>query len=232
MRIVCISDTHGHEGNFKVPDGDLLIHAGDVCNIGLEQDVRHFAKWFGKLPHRWKVMVAGNHDMLFERQPELARSLLPPDVHYLQDSGCTIEGLSFWGSPWQPRFQDLAFNLPRKGKRLREKWNQIPADVDVLITHTPPFGVLDKVRPQASSGWDLAPHPGTGSLGCELLAERLLVVYPKLHVFGHIHDGHGGIHVGNTLYVNASICGERYRPTNRAIVVEMDMELQRVTCAG
>lgn len=219
MRIVCISDTHGLQGNFPVPDGDLLIHAGDMCNIGSEEDVRRFAKWLSRLPHRWKVVVAGNHDCLFQEQPALARSYLESCATYLQDSACEIEGLRLWGSPWQPWFQDWAFNLPRKGSALQEKWNLIPFDTDVLITHAPPHGILDQVIPQPTE----AGRPeqlGSGPLGCEELAVRLHAVQPKMHVFGHIHDSYGYLEQDGTLYVNASICDEAYRPVNRAVVLD------------
>lgn len=116
MRLVCLSDTHGEQGRFMVPEGDVLIHAGDFSGLGTEREVHKFAKWLNGLPHRWKIVVAGNHDRFFEKQPEMARAYLEPDVIYLQDSGCEIEGLRFWGSPWQPWFMDWAFNLPQRGE--------------------------------------------------------------------------------------------------------------------
>lgn len=209
MRIVCLSDTHTLQNNFKVPEGDVLIHAGDFCNTGSERDVHKFAKWIDRLPHTHKVVVAGNHDWFFQKQPELARVYLEPDVIYLQDSGCEIEGLKFWGSPWQPWFMDWAFNLPRNGSKIREKWNLIPIDTNILITHGPPFGILDQVEG--------GPH-----LGCEELALRLPAVRPGLHVFGHIHDSAGALKSEGTLHVNASICDEQYKPIQPAIVVDVD----------
>ena len=224
MRIVCLSDTHGHQNNFPVPDGDLLIHGGDFCQSGSEKEVERFASWLKRLPHRWKVVVAGNHDWLFQKQPELARTYLEPEAIYLQDSGCEIEGLSLWGAPWQPWFMDWAFNLPRKGLAIRKKWNLIPMTTDLLITHGPPFRILDEVRPRVG-GWTLEPQASTGPLGCEELAIRLRAVRPRLHVFGHIHDGYGVQEKDGTLYVNASICDEDYKPVNRAIVIDLDDEM-------
>lgn len=219
MRIVCMSDTHCLQHNFKVPEGDLIIHAGDFSSIGTDREVRKFAKWFRGLPHPHKVVIAGNHDRFFERQPEIARSYLEPDIIYLEDSGCEIGGLKFWGSPWQPEFERWAFNLPRNGVKLLEKWAMIPADTDVLITHGPPSGVLDQVRPRITA-WGM-PEDGSGPLGCEQLAARVACVRPKLHVFGHIHDGYGQITQDGTTFVNASVCDEDYRPMNRPIVVEL-----------
>ncbi|MBP1627135.1 MAG: metallophosphoesterase [Holophagaceae bacterium] len=220
MRLVCLSDTHGEQDHFKVPDGDVLVHAGDFSNLGTEREVQQTAKWLARLPHRWKVVVAGNHDRCFEEAPELARTCLGPDILYLQDSGCEIGGLRFWGAPWQPWFCDWAFNLPRGGPGLREKWNLIPMDTDVLITHGPPHKVLDEVRPRMTP-WGL-PEEGSGPLGCEELAIRLTAVKPHLHIFGHIHDGYGFLEQGGTTYVNASVCDEDYHPVNPVWIVDLE----------
>lgn len=222
MRLICLSDTHGMQDHFKVPDGDVLVHAGDFCSIGTEREVHKFAKWLGRQPHRWKIIVAGNHDRFFQQQPELARDYLEPDFIYLQDSGCEIEGIRFWGSPWQPWFMNWAFNLPRQGVALREKWNLIPIDTEVLITHCPPHGILDEVRPRMT-GWGM-PEEGSGRLGCEDLAIRLASVRPRLHVFGHIHDGYGFLQKNGTTYVNASICNEDYAPRNPVLMVDLERE--------
>ena len=220
MRLVCLSDTHGEQDHFLVPEGDVLVHAGDFCSLGIEREVHKFAKWMKGLPHRWKIVVAGNHDRFFEKQPDLARAYLEPDIVYLQDSGCTIEGIHFWGSPWQPWFMDWAFNLPRKGENLREKWNMIPMNTDVLITHGPPHGILDEVRPRMTA-WGMSDE-GSDPLGCEELAIRLAAVKPRLHVFGHIHDGYGFQQVEDITYVNASVCDEDYKPVNPVMVVDLD----------
>lgn len=222
MRIVCLSDTHGHQQSLRIPEGDLLIHAGDFCNTGIERDVHKFAKWIDHLPHRRKIVVAGNHDWFFQQQPELARVYLEPDVIYLQDSGCEIEGLKIWGSPWQPWFMDWAFNLPRKGEALRAKWDQIPIDTDILITHAPPHGILDEIR-HLPSAWDLETS-SSGPLGCEELAIRLYSVKPKLHVFGHIHDSYGHQVQEGTLHINASICDEDYRPLHPPVIIDVDLK--------
>src|SRR5947209_8205178 len=133
MRIICISDTHlaHQEGQLKIPDGDLLIHAGDGTFEGSLAEMSDFLKWLSQLPHRRKVLIAGNHDWLFQKNPALARSLVPASITYLEDSRAEIEGLSIYGSPWQPEFLKWAFNLPR-GARLREKWRRIPSDIDIL----------------------------------------------------------------------------------------------------
>jgi len=209
MRLVFVSDTHTHR-NINLPEGDVLVHAGDATSTGTLPQVSPFLEWFSSQPHRHKIFIAGNHDWLFHREPDLAAMLLAehPDLVYLQDSGVEIDGIRFWGSPWQPAFCDWAFNLPRKGPRIREAWNRIPLGTDVLITHGPPHGALDQVQ-------------GREHLGCEELKLRRAVVKPRVHVFGHIHDSYGVAFAGSRILLNVSVCDEDYRPVNRPIVVEI-----------
>lgn len=190
MRLVLISDTHGYHEELDIPQGDVLIHAGDLTRRGGVDEVEEFGRWLTALPHPHKLVIAGNHDWCFQVEPTAARRALG-EVTYLQDSGTAIRGLRFWGSPWQPEFMNWAFNLPRGGP-LAEKWADIPEDTDVLITHGPPLGVLDIVR------------DGTAA-GCEDLSRRLDSVRPALHVFGHIHEARGSHQAAQTLFVNASI---------------------------
>ena len=211
MRLVLLSDTHTLHRRVKIPDGDVVCHTGDATGQGTLQEIAAFLDWFDRLPHIRKVLIAGNHDFGFESDHGLTRMLLSehPGITYLQDSGCMIGGLHFWGSPWQPWFMDWAFNLPRKGPRLREKWNMIPLGTDILLTHTGPHGTLDQ------------PHLNREHLGCEELAIRLCTIRPKVHVFGHIHGGAGRMERNGTLYVNASICDEDYRPINEPQVIDL-----------
>jgi Icc-related predicted phosphoesterase len=214
MKIVCISDTHNCNEQVPVPDGDVLIHSGDATVSGTATEIEAFANWFRELPHRHKIFVAGNHDWLFETRDSLARELLGAGITYLRDAAVEIRGLRFYGSPWQPRFFDWAFNLDR-GADLAAKWALIPDFVDVLITHGPPNGVLDAV-PRGS---------GYSHEGCEDLAERVSRIAAKgrlkAHVFGHIHSGHGTASEHGVTFVNCSICDEQYAPTNDAIVVDL-----------
>lgn len=215
MRIVCISDTHNCNEEIAVPDGDVLIHAGDATTVGSVEQLRAFNRWFAVLPHKHKVFVAGNHDWLFEKDNDLARRLLDPSIVCLQDSSAEIDGLKIYGSPWQPRFFDWAFNLNR-GYELAEKWSLIPDDIDVLITHGPPYGILDLVPRQ---GWD-------ENTGCEELRKRVEQIAAngrlKLHVFGHIHCGYGVHDEFGVKFVNASTCDEQYNATQPPIVIDLD----------
>lgn len=221
MKIVCISDTHNQHKRISVPAGDVLIHAGDGTGSGDFKEIAAFLCWLDSLPHPHKILVAGNHDWTFQRDPDIAGLLLKdhPGITYLQDSGCEINGFKVWGSPWQPMFMSWAFNLPR-GRMLREKWNLIPIDTDILVTHGPPLGILDQVLPVPTGGWD--PDRGQPEhLGCEEMLIRVRTVKPKLHVFGHIHGGYGIHKDRGTTHVNASICDEDYRPINAPVVLDL-----------
>ncbi len=204
VRIVCIANTHGFHDRLELPDGDVLIHAGDFSSGRGEDGVRPFARWLAGLPHPHKIIVAGDHDFLFESSPAVARALLPDGVTYLQDSGCEIRGIRFWGAPWVPWFWSFAFNL-QPGEALRKKWGLIPSGTEVLITHGPPRGTGDVT--------DTGAHAG-----CEDLARAVARVRPYLHVFGRIHQGSG-------LYgssVNAAVCNAAYEVVHPPVVVELD----------
>jgi Icc-related predicted phosphoesterase len=206
MRLVAISDTHGLHGSLSIPDGDVLVHAGDLTRHGELDELLELNDFFAALPHRHKVVVAGNHDWCFQQLPEGCRELLS-SVIYLQDEAVTIDGVRFYGSPWQPRFFDWAFNLPR-GPRLRAKWLQIPRDTDVLITHGPPQGIGDRTLEGDQAG-------------CADLREIVERIRPRLHIFGHIHEGAGAATLGRTTFVNASSVDRRYRPVHAPVVLDL-----------
>ena len=209
MKIVTMSDTHNFHDKVVVPDGDCIVFAGDMCGYGGIDEVNDFCIWLEKLPHKHKIIVAGNHDWHFQRAPHLAKARVEEaGAVYLSDNWCDEGGVRFYGSPFQPEFCNWAFNLPRNGVGLRERWEAIPEDIDVLITHCPPQGVLDQC-------WD------NEKVGDRYLWEADLRVKPELHVFGHIHGMYGQIKIGPTLYVNASCCNEDYEPVNEPQVVEI-----------
>jgi len=218
MRIVCLSDTHNLHGRIAVPDGDVLVHAGDLTMRGTAEEIARFDSWLAAQPHREKIVVAGNHDFLFEREPERARQLLTAGT-YLCDSGLTVEGVRFWGSPWQPWFMDWAFNLPR-GSALEARWRLIPEGTDVLVTHSPPHGILDEVARLLSFEIE-AGHGPDAHVGCEELRKAVERLRPRLHVFGHIHESYGRESRDGVAFVNASNCDRRYRPVNPPVVVDL-----------
>ncbi|MHC4262653.1 MAG: metallophosphatase domain-containing protein [Planctomycetota bacterium] len=210
VRLVCLSDTHDSHRDLTVPDGDILVHAGDFTKRGREREVREFGEWLAELPHEHKLVVPGNHDFLCERDPEHARALLG-DVHYLDGTTDAIEaaGLRCWGSPLQPWFHDWAFNRPR-GAVLADHWRRAPASLDVLVTHTPPMGCLDRTR-----------H--SEAVGCADLARELDRIDPRLHVFGHIHEDRGTLRDSSgRLSVNACNCDLSYRAVHPAVVVRFE----------
>ncbi len=218
MRIVFISDTHTLHDAVEVPEGDVLVHAGDFSSRGLTHEVTAFAEWFRRHGHPHKIVVAGNHDFLCEREPEKAREILG-DVTYLDTEGVVVEGLKVWGSPWQPWFHDWAFNLPR-GEELAEHWALAPSGVDMLVTHSPPMGCLDRtVRGE--------------HVGCADLEAALLRIQPRVHVFGHIHEAAGTVvRHDESLAINASNCDVRYRPVNPAVCVDWDVDGPRLVESG
>jgi len=177
MDLVLISDTH-NRCSAALPDGDILIHAGDLTHTGTFAELRQGARWLKSLPHKHKIFVAGNHDVCLEnilvngKEAELQDFLRP--IHYLRDSGIAIEGLQLWGSPWIPIYGG-GFNIAHD--ELRARWTKIPNGLDVLITHTPPKGILDKEDEEF--------------IGCSELAHAIKRVRPRVHAFGHAHQGHG-----------------------------------------
>ena len=214
MRIVCISDTHNlHEG-INLPDGDILIHAGDFTARGTLPEIEKFLIWFGSQTHKYKLLISGNHDIMFDTDRDLidrVLTTLSPNVIYLRDSGVEIAGEFIWGSPWVKGLPYWAFG---NKKHLRQVWALIPENTTILITHMPAWGHLDNLT-------------NVGRLGSESLAVRVHDLHKlKLHVFGHIHEGYGMKDYGRPIRVNAAQCSE---PTivgsnyiqNTPIVVEI-----------
>lgn len=204
MKIIAISDTHGQHHQLTLPEGDMIIHAGDITRSGKESQVKEFLLWFSKQPHRYKVFVAGNHDWYFEREEaSIIKELIPEGIIYLNDEGIEIEGVKIWGSPIQPWFLDWAFNRQR-GEDIQKHWDLIPEDSDIVVTHGPVYGYQDlTVRNE--------------KVGCEDLLKTIQKIKPKYHISGHIHEGYGQSSDGITEYVNASVLNESYQLVNEPI---------------
>ena len=217
-RIVSISDTHGLHFGIKIPDGDVLIHAGDFSSEGNVRDAMIFLRWFNTHPHPTKIFIAGNHDWICEKDPSLFRGLLTefPDLTYLEETSCTINGLKFFGSPIQPFFYNWAFNRHR-GEEIKHHWDIIPDDTDVLITHGPPYGICDKAY---RVGFDT-----TENVGCKDLLDATLRIAPKLHIFGHIHfDGQTNYIGPKTTYANVSMLNEAYLVWGKPTIFDIDKD--------
>lgn len=207
MRLVITSDTHGrHDLIENLPEGDIFVHAGDFMNFGLApEEIISFNRWLSKQPIKYSVVCGGNHDRYFQKMPEFARRSLNKAT-YLENTGVTIEGVSFWGSPYNPEFLNWAFMYPR-GSAANQYWDQIPAGLDVLITHGPPCGILDQTA------------PGEEHLGCAELLKAVQAKKPKVHIFGHIHGGAGTFENSDTRFINAAYLNEHYKPAEPAGVI-------------
>ena len=246
MRVVLISDTHGRHKHLTskamgpiLPDGDLLIHAGDFTGVGQKGEVESFVKWAIQQAPNYThgvVFVAGNHDKSFDpkffrhyedsdlwddqshlKKPTWLRSILSDlesgstGVTYLENQSVEINGLKVWGSPVTPWFHGdrWAFNKHR-GPEIQKVWDQIPLDTDIIVTHGPVAYKLDYVPSDKEY------------VGCEDLRKTVEKIKPILHVSGHIHEGHGVEKSMRTLYANASICDRFYDPVNKPIVLDID----------
>jgi Icc-related predicted phosphoesterase len=220
MKLVLISDTHCRLRKVVIPDGDVLIHAGDLTFQGNIQETSQELRELGRYRDKFKtiLLVEGNHDWLGARNPGLMDQMCQDNgITLLRDSGITIDNINYYGSPWQPEFCNWSFNLPR-GETLKNKWDLIPDDTQVLITHGPPMSILDPVERWNSKecGFDVE------HVGCADLYNRIAQLKDlKLHIFGHIHAGYGQFKSDQTLFVNASICTEAYKPTNLPIIVDL-----------
>jgi Icc-related predicted phosphoesterase len=209
-----------------LPEGDLLIHSGDLTGLGRRDEVEEVFQWFKEIAPYYThgiVFIAGNHDKSFDpkynyldnqrKKPDWIEeklATLPSNVRYLENNGLTIEGLKIWGSPVSPWFYGdrWAFNKHR-GEEINNVWNTIPNDTDVIITHGPPARIGDFIPSSREY------------VGCSDLLHRIQVIQPKLVCFGHIHEGYGLHKIDETTFVNASICDANYDPTNKPVKIEL-----------
>lgn len=197
-KVLLMSDTHGLHASIDtalLPQADCVIHCGDFSNQGRPSELLDFFTWYDALPYARKIIMPGNHDLIFENDLTHAKELLKdyPGIECYIDDSAIIGDYEFYFYPWTPKFYDWAFMKERQSDQLREKANEIPDSTQVLISHGPPMGILDYTR-----GGKLA--------GCELLREKIAKIPNlKLCVFGHIHEGHGNCNVGGVTYINASL---------------------------
>ena len=212
MKFVCISDTHGLHKKLTIPEADMIIHSGDFTGRGKVAEIKEFCEWYGKLPHKHKILIAGNHDWGFQtKNKECVQICKDNGITYLQDSHVIIDGLKIHGSPQTPEFAGWAFNCWRteKEEQLNDEyhggykwigrfWKMIPDDVDILITHGPPMGILD--------------YCDNGYVGCVELLKHIEQKKPTFHIFGHIHEGRGEEIGEFTTHINASSLDGWYRP--------------------
>lgn len=221
-RITAISDTHNKHNQITslLPGGDILLHSGDISSMGYNREIEQFCKWFDSIDnYDLKVFIAGNHDYGFEERWEEVSQIVNSykTITYLQDDwvGFQKNGLReirIWGSPWQPEFYSWAFNLPRNGIELEEKWKMIADNTDILLTHSPAYGYVDKVIGRYEN------------LGCEKLIQRITELGLDIHICGHIHTGYGYNTDGKTHFINASVLDESYTFTQPPITFDYNPE--------
>ena len=218
MKIVAASDMHGNL-NFKVPEADLLLIAGDLCpayhSASMSVPVQKnwlgndFRFWLLEQPVKECVAVAGNHDWIWEASPKQVPEL-NDNFHYIEDKEIEILGLKIYGTPVQLPFNNWAFN--REEKQIQKYWDNIPEGLDILLLHSPPYGILDKTH-----------HPQFTSehIGSKSLKKRIKEVSPKYVIFGHNHGEGGIVEEDNITYVNASLLDERYNMSKKPIILEI-----------
>ena len=203
MKIICVSDTHRQYKKLKISEADVFIHCGDIDCYEFSSELKKFNKWLGTVPCKHKLIIAGNHDGYFDKHSirEIQKRLT--NGIYLENTEVIIDGVKFYGSPYTPIFGNWWFMLSSDG--LLEAWSKIPEDTDILITHGPPFEILDKSR------------IGYLPVGCSFLAKRVKEIKPKAHVFGHIHGEYGIKKTKETVYINSSSMDEDYCIVNKPI---------------
>ncbi|MBE7640755.1 metallophosphoesterase [Salegentibacter sp. BLCTC] len=204
MKLICISDTHNKHEQISIPDGDILIHAGDITEGGTEREVRNFLEWFASQPHKHKIFIAGNHDFYFEKASDKEiKEIIPKNVSYLKDNTVSINNIKFWGSPITPGDGTWAFNN-KQTQSINKHWEQIPEDTQILITHTPPYKIKDILKN--------GQHAGCASL-LKILQKRQI----KIHIFGHVHDSYGVTSITGTKFINASCLDNKDRHLHKPI---------------
>jgi len=205
MRIILIADTHNCTP--ELPDGDILIHAGDATMRGTKEEVSLFSDWLDTLRNKYKhvLFTPGNHDFLFESKVIIQ----PVGMSWLTvliNQAIVIDGIKFWGSPYTLTKFNWAFM--KSEEQLSKIWEEIPEDTDILITHGPPKGILDKTISRENAG-------------SQSLLDRIRIVKPKIHIFGHIHETYGSQFNREVHYINASIVNEYYQNVNKPIVIDI-----------
>ena len=197
MLILHLSDTHSKQHELRnLPPADIIIHSGDISFAGSENEVMDFIEWFGALPYKYKIFIAGNHDDCL-----LGANIdgLPENCFYLCNSSVTIESVKFYGVPMF--MEDAMSGVYDRNIQ------KIPSDTDILITHQPPNGILD--------------YSANINYGDRNLLEIVLKTKPKYHLFGHIHGAYGIEKSEHTTFVNAAILSENYELMYEPILLKI-----------
>lgn len=211
MKFALCSDLHQYPIPNK-PEADVLLIAGDISNVGTYREIESMVNYFKKLPYEKIILTAGNHDWGFQKNPENILPLFDDEkFEILINSHCEYKGFKFFGSPYCPKFGNWAF-YPSEEIR-KQTWNNIDNDTDIIITHCPPYRIMDKVNNNFAGLDDYC--------GCNHLRNRIMEIKPKIHLFGHIHEGYGKQEIDGITFINGSICTGRYNPINPVQVMEV-----------
>lgn len=191
MIILHLSDTHGaHHRLRELPYADVVVHSGDFCMVGEEREALDFLNWFCDLPYRHKIFICGNHDVcLYDANV----NGLADNVYHLNNSGVEIDGIKFYGVPL-PSLDDGSMRMARN-------YAAIPEDTDILVTHSPAYGIFD-----FDSGVNY---------GSKELLESVVRIYPIAHLFGHIHLQHGIMKQNGIIFSNGAIMNDDYSKLNK-----------------
>ncbi len=203
MKIVAASDIHYQFNSIKkIPDGDVLIFAGDLGNATYDWEIKYVSEFISRFPHEYKIFVSGNHDVLLTNDL-IEEFYTKNNIIYLEDNSIVINGVKFYGSPWTLTFYN--WNYMKDLDQIKKVWDKIDDDTDILITHGPPAGILDSVNGFPKGD----PH----------LLDAVKRIKPKYHIFGHIHESYGKVKLGNITFMNVSICDGSYNSTYREAMV-------------
>lgn len=197
LRVVVISDTHNQHDRFTLPEGDVLVHCGDFTAAGSDPELRDFDRWLAGLPFEHKLIVAGNHEYWMDGTGARIEALIRHG-RVLMDELVEIAGRRFYGMSW----------VSRGGGPSADRFDRIPAELDMLLTHEPPFGVLDRTLQDQH-------------LGCPELLGAVQLLRPRRHAFGHIHENAGETEQDGTRFINACVVDELYRPAREAWLIDV-----------
>jgi len=220
LKIVAISDVHCKWNKLVIPECDILISCGDYSFRGEKHVVKNFHTWLNKQDARYVISVQGNHELWVEKNFLEAKQVAEeacPGVYFIDEGLVEIEGIKIYGSAITPFFCDWAWNRYPEG--LIKAWNKIPDDTNILISHGPPYDILDKTT---YANGDPRPEP----LGCSFLMHRIKQLKElSLHFFGHIHwQGGQTVNKDGVSYFNTAVCDEMYLPTNPITIVDFNKE--------
>lgn len=206
LKTKIISDTHNLQAQLSIGSGDLLVHCGDVGTKGNLTEAMDFLYWFNRQPYKYKVVVAGNHDKKLKEHPDAIRLAQDLGIYLLRDDTITIEGKKIHGVDtvfksydWYSFRGEICGMIDGSDEARTKAWSNIPEGLDLLITHSPPYGIADFCARDKH-------------IGCKELLQAVKDKRPRYHAFGHCHEGRGKeIKAYDTTFINAAVLDEHYR---------------------